>query len=507
MKIRSRAARLRLAMRPTIPLLLLSVAAPLWAGTLAGNGDFGVYIDLYSQPADGGLSRLLLVAQFPADELSWREEDGLLRARLHCAWSLHALGEAQAAVSEDLVFERSIEGGGLGMLYLRSQELPSGEYRLELRCEDRGRKVGGLLGFHDRHPASVLSERVVLRDFREGGTLGDLLLHTVSEGAPAEALSRLNAGGLFYEGESAMELSTEFVPPRELPEDAYFGLTLRVLDRGGVVRFKKQGGWKYGRERVPLRFQLPLAGLSAGDYRVGLILHGPGLAHTSFERNISILSNSTPDHEVLARRRIEAQLFLDSQDFAKWQSLPFRERDAMLDRFWSRHDANPSTAENEVYEEFLRRFALAQSRYTVFSAGALSHRGRMLIRYGEPEEIESEVMPLNRSELGNAIRDLHGEEVVEPGISPWATDASDSEGRVDRSSDLNRDLGRIGTGTSPSFGQDSEAFEVWSYEFGGKPLLPDFQLQLAGISLKVIFADRQGYGDYELVYRSEDFDF
>ena len=112
-----------------------------------------------------------------------------------------------------------------------------------------------------------------------------------------------------------------------------------------------------------------------------------------------------------------------------------------------------------------------------------------------------------RSWAFERLRDLHGEQELEPGISPFGRDEAGIEEGMALDSDLARDMGRIGAGTSLNFGQDSEAFEVWSYEMGGKPLLPEYRLHLHGIGLKVIFTDSHGYGDYRLVYRSEDFDF
>ena len=499
-----RGARLRVGL--LVLAMLTTLFAPARSATLVGRGDFSLYVETFSQAGADGDSRLLLIAQLPAEELSWREAGDSLAARLNCAWSLHALGEECASVEEELRLRRPPGSGGSSILYIRSLDLPAGEYRLEMRCEDLQRKVGGVFGFLGHHPEATLSDLVRLRDFTPGGTLTDLLFHSVDADGGS---TRLNPGGLFMPGEGAMEVSAEFVPPPAVDPDAerFFGLRLRILDDDGNQHFEKKGGWKYERDPMPLRFRLPMAGLSTGDYTLEMSLHGPKLEPRVFSRRFTILRTLKLDDEVLARRAIEAQLFLDTPTYENWLATPPRERMLMMERFWLRHDADPSTEENEIYTEFLHRYELAQSRYTVFEPGALSDRGRMLIRFGDPEDIQSEVMPLNRTELSNALRDLHGEQALEPGISPFGRDQAGNEEDVRRESELGRDMGRIGTGTALNFGQDSEAFEVWSYEMGGKPLLPEHRLHLHGVGLKVIFTDTHGYGDYRLVYRSEDFDF
>ena len=89
----------------------------------------------------------------------------------------------------------------------------------------------------------------------------------------------------------------------------------------------------------------------------------------------------------------------------------------------------------------------------------------------------------------------------------FETDPTASVNEQGEDPELIRDLSKIGTGNSPFFGNESEPFEVWSYELEGDPLLPEFQLRLQDVGLTLIFTDRAGYGEYELVYRSEDFEF
>ena len=67
-------------------------------------------------------------------------------------------------------------------------------------------------------------------------------------------------------------------------------------------------------------------------------------------------------------------------------------------KFWRRRDPNPDTVANEALEELLRRVRIAGQRYAKFGAGWRSDRGRVYIRYGEPDRIERTADRINRGE-------------------------------------------------------------------------------------------------------------
>jgi GWxTD domain-containing protein len=65
------------------------------------------------------------------------------------------------------------------------------------------------------------------------------------------------------------------------------------------------------------------------------------------------------------------------------------ERTLFIEQFWLRRDPTPSTPENEFRNEYYRRVAVANRRFTNGIAGWLTDRGRILIMRGEPDEIET----------------------------------------------------------------------------------------------------------------------
>ena len=65
------------------------------------------------------------------------------------------------------------------------------------------------------------------------------------------------------------------------------------------------------------------------------------------------------------------------------------EREQFIEQFWLRRDPTPDTEENEFREEHYRRIAYANDRFASGIPGWKTDRGRIYIKYGPPDEIES----------------------------------------------------------------------------------------------------------------------
>lgn len=65
------------------------------------------------------------------------------------------------------------------------------------------------------------------------------------------------------------------------------------------------------------------------------------------------------------------------------------EREAFISHFWDRRDPSPDTVENEYREEYYERFAYANENFTSGIPGWKTDRGRMYIKWGKPDSVES----------------------------------------------------------------------------------------------------------------------
>jgi GWxTD domain-containing protein len=155
------------------------------------------------------------------------------------------------------------------------------------------------------------------------------------------------------------------------------------------------------------------------------------------------------------------------------------EQERRLEDFWAARDPNPGTPENEARTTFLRRVEHANRLYSrpALGKGMFSDMGRVYIRYGEPSEVLTQVIP-----TGDQTVDLVISQII----------ASE-----DRS---------IGDVNVKGPGGDQRPFELWIYE-GPIGLPPDADPGAAGHPrrkrLVFLFVDDLGVGNYRLRYSTE----
>jgi GWxTD domain-containing protein len=65
------------------------------------------------------------------------------------------------------------------------------------------------------------------------------------------------------------------------------------------------------------------------------------------------------------------------------------ERDKFIEDVWHSRDPDPDTEENEFKQEFYERVAYANEHFSSGKPGRLTDRGRIYIKFGKPDEVES----------------------------------------------------------------------------------------------------------------------
>lgn len=65
------------------------------------------------------------------------------------------------------------------------------------------------------------------------------------------------------------------------------------------------------------------------------------------------------------------------------------EREKFIEDFWNSRDPDPDTEENEFKQEYFERVAYANEHFSSGKPGRLTDRGRIYIKFGKPDEIES----------------------------------------------------------------------------------------------------------------------
>ena len=86
----------------------------------------------------------------------------------------------------------------------------------------------------------------------------------------------------------------------------------------------------------------------------------------------------------------EHELILTTPEREAWKKLETDdEREKFIEEFWRVRDPDPDTDENEFKLEFYERVAYANAHFSSGKAGRLTDRGRIYIKFGKPDSIES----------------------------------------------------------------------------------------------------------------------
>ena len=168
----------------------------------------------------------------------------------------------------------------------------------------------------------------------------------------------------------------------------------------------------------------------------------------------------------------EAALFLDEEEMQRFAQAGAGEREVMTQGFWESVDGPMGSLDGPTRLLFRERVALADARFGGRVRGSLTDRGRVLVRFGEPDEVHKELLPLERDRIA-----FYLQREIDAG---QRSDAGDPERR------------------SP---EDTSAYEVWTYMSWGHSLFArEGSLPTHGQPLRFIFVDELGTGQYELIY-------
>src|SRR5207244_8730858 len=92
----------------------------------------------------------------------------------------------------------------------------------------------------------------------------------------------------------------------------------------------------------------------------------------------------------IKRWLVDVETNITSEELKAWNKLQTNEeREQFISEFWHRRDADTDTDENEYREAYYERVAYANEHFSSGIPGVKSDRGRIFLKYGKPDEIES----------------------------------------------------------------------------------------------------------------------
>lgn len=87
---------------------------------------------------------------------------------------------------------------------------------------------------------------------------------------------------------------------------------------------------------------------------------------------------------------------LNSDSLKKYEKSTLPEKQKFFLRFWAERDPNPATSKNELMDEYFHRVNYSNKQFSSFNMkGWLSDRGRILIKFGTPDDIERHPFEIN----------------------------------------------------------------------------------------------------------------
>ncbi len=216
--------------------------------------------------------------------------------------------------------------------------------------------------------------------------------------------------------------------------------------------------------------------MSAGTYSLGLVVREEGgEGRAAVEAPFDVVWAAS--NWVRWLMKTEALVaFLPLGDADRFTSLGPGAKERYLKAFWAAHDPTPGPG-NATKEEFDRRVEYSNANFsTPLEPGMRTDRGRVYIKYGEPDEIRREVIPVQGNDLNQALRELDR--------------GTGAELRGNRTIDP----------------EDARAFEVWLYDYRGDELFPSSQMSV-GLGRQFVFVDDLGIGEFRLIRSTEKSEF
>jgi GWxTD domain-containing protein len=476
------------------------------------EGDIIFYVDVvtFYEGPERNLEEIYCVV--PNEQIAFVETGGSLSGRLkyrvNVADSSGKVIESTeknvavgAATSDDAANRNVVQ-------VLQSRvAVPPGKYSVQVTLKDLNARKRNILSFFlRRYKTGEANLFVDSREFREGEL-------AISDIEFARSVRRTSDGSFEKSGyEIIPNAQRQF--GRLLPEMAIFFevydlraasqpdslvATYSILTKDGKPVFSNQVPLAVHGAKFAATALFDLASLAGGGYAIDLSLQdrsGAVLASSSrrFDVVWSLLSWGKYEDEKVG----DMAFILTESEMKEFRQLSPGEQENFLVNFWKKIDPTQATADNEAMVEHYRRVNYADEHYGVATVrGALTDRGKIYIKYGPPDDIQSFYSDY---EFIRDKRDMEGSANAVPtdpfarvGIKTGTTTGGDAGGSgVDEYSDQ-----RGGTTIH------GKPYETWSYDGPGEPVRRLSERISSSAAMSFMFVDERGIGDFKMIYSSE----
>jgi len=256
----------------------------------------------------------------------------------------------------------------------RTFHLPTGRYRVRVRLHDLNSDT-----------ESAASDRLDVPDYSKVPlTIADLELGVVDSTGRFEPAPERRYG--FDSDRLAARVS--IVDRRDGGWPRSYALRYHVLGEGGDDLQRGTRTVSLARPGDTAIVRPDSASWFVGSYTFAVELED-GKSHWRSERLFEV-EESGPPRGAEYRRMLEPLGYIaQSSEIDALSRAVEPQQAAAWDTFWKRRDPTPDTARNEALIEFLRRVRYAEQHFQHFGPGWRSDMGRIYIKFGPPDQVES----------------------------------------------------------------------------------------------------------------------
>ncbi len=504
-----------------VSLLIFSIlvaslfsASPVSAKEIRGQGDFEIFFDEAVFLRSGGKLIQEIYFRILNSEIKFIQEDRGYLAKLGFELSIEN-DQGQALINDSFtieVIEKALEKTLSPIDFqtvIKRYELAPGKYFLSCTVTDLLSPkvtVVGMIGKQNKiSKIGRLAMSVPSLD-PEAVSISDALFLWDVERRDGASVYHPNPMRMYGLYKDSLEVYLEAYLPVQMGQERSIGIEALVMDEKSVelTRSVFSLDIKDGQKTEPVQSGAPpllrfpvlikedLNTLPAGSYALyANVLLGDRLVGRYRCGMFSVAWDLKTWESSRRTYLAEARFLLGDKDFQEFRRKSLGDQERMLKKLWESLDPTPSSGGNEAYEEFNSRLNYVNAHYSDYEQGSFTDQGLIYMKYGPPDELIAEVIPVNRESVSDALEKIdnrfHPVSFSAHGVrGPHGTPSKDVI--IDP-----RRIGAVGEGGNVAY-----PFELWVYNNSGKPILERDRALEPDIGLRFIFIDREGYGRYKL---------
>lgn len=488
--------------------LLVSALAHPAAAQHPGRGDFDFHLDTATFRGRDQKVMADVVVRIPNHSLRFKEAGKVeWKTRVTFSWLLtDDSGKEVVKQNETMTFSETdasrVESSLAFQTVIKQFNLAPGGYWISVSLENLDAPKISMIGLiKDKNKSSAVRRvRLNLPDIPEDEPSFSTPLFVWSVDPQAQGIRKYqpNAARMYGLYKDTLSVYVELYLPDAMAKAPSFDFRTEIVDaKGDLVRETKRTLPNPEPEGTALRtypvfLNEDLTTVPAGSYTLYLSfgLDGQSLARVKsgdFSVAWDLRTWEIPHREYLA----EARFLLGDDEFKAFQQKTAGEQEQVLDALWKSFDPTPDSGTNEAYDTFVERMDYINAHYGDRGPAILSPRGEIYLRYGPPDDLVQDVIPLNYETLQEA------EAVVEDPYHPFNFS---SVGSKQYTLPVIRNTLSGGSANARNRPEDNTGvpYELWIYVAGGEPMLRRDKVQEQDIGMRFLFVDRDGHGVYVL---------